>query len=174
MAIFSTSAGFESILTTGGEQAHLKGFPSSERGNNTIWHNRQNGQTATEQPAQTQVEHEHRCLSGRRGRRVFSYHSHTGIVKSVWITECEPDRAEISTHAEARYWRDFCSCNLCIFRHSRYCTLSKEKLDLMNEELENGLPEHVLENRKKKKNKVIELSHILLNNPKSLSDRFGH
>ena len=44
----------------------------------------------------------------------------------------------------------------------------------MNEELENGLPEHVLENRKKKKNKVIELTHILLNNPKSLSDRFGH
>ena len=125
MAIFSTSAGFETILTTGGEQAHLKGFPSRERGNNTIWHNRQNGQTATEQPAQTQVEHEHRCLSGRRGRRVFSYHSHTGIVKSVWITECEPDRAEISTHAEARYRRDFCSCMTPRYQHGHRDGISK-------------------------------------------------
>ena len=66
------------------------------------------------------------------------------------------------------------SLTYVFFHNSRYCVLSKEKLDLMNEELENGLPEHVLENRKKKKNKRIELSHILLNNPKSLSDRFGH
>ena len=75
MAIFSTSAGFETILTTGGEQAHLKGFPSRERGNNTIWHNRQNGQTATEQPAQTQVVKVYWWLSGRRGMRVLCSHS---------------------------------------------------------------------------------------------------
>ena len=62
---------------------------------------------------------------------------------------------------------------LMYFFH-RYCALSKEKVDLMNEELENGLPDHVKENRNKKKNNRIKLGHILRSNPKSLSDRSGH
>ena len=67
-----------------------KGFPSSKRGNNTIWHNRQNGQTAVEQPAQTQVVHVYRWLSGRRGTRVLCSHS----------TQVKVEREEISTYAD--------------------------------------------------------------------------
>ena len=67
-----------------------KGFPSSKRGNNTIWHERQNGQTAVEQPAQTQVVQVHRWLSGRREMRVLCSHS----------TKVKVEREEISTYAD--------------------------------------------------------------------------
>ena len=74
-----------------------KGFPSSKRGNNTIWHKRQKGQTATEQPAQTQVKLEHRWLSGRRGMRML--YSHSTQVK-----------AKERKYRHMRITRDFGSC----------------------------------------------------------------
>ena len=74
-SMYLTSGRFKQLQSTG-EQAHLKdNFPSSKRGNNIEWHTGQNGQTATEQPAQTQVEHVYRQLSGRRGVRVLCSHS---------------------------------------------------------------------------------------------------
>ena len=74
--MYLTSSRFKQFQSTG-EQAHLKDIlPPSKRENNTKWHIWQNGQTATEQPAQTQVVHEYRCLSGRRGREA-SHSTHT-------------------------------------------------------------------------------------------------
>ena len=92
ISVTSSAIDFRQLRKSKAQQSSpLKRIPSSKRGNNILWQVWQNGQTAIEQPAQTQVEQVYKCLSGRRGREASpSIHTHKSKSKERNFDTCGP------------------------------------------------------------------------------------
>ena len=120
ISVTSSAIDFRQLRKSKAQQSSpLKRIPSSKRGNNILWHVWQNGQTAIEQPAQTQVEHVYRQLSGRRGVRVLC--SHSG---SISKSKHRMKLRLVRTGAR----REFRSVTGFEYKHERYISEAKALL----------------------------------------------